>query len=221
MKLKQFLKDTPRIPLAALIFFLATYFLWNVGVIPRPTVVLTFLENLYSNFGLVGLVIATFLEGVVYLGLYFPGSTIIAVSVFLSDGSFITLLTISIVVAATLTVTSIINYWLGRYFMFRKPSKLLKQSKKATKGLFASMLHPNLLAFYFFNAGLKKHNFGKVLYVPLVMVPYGLIFASLLASLSYYVKKGIESPYVMVGLILIWIIIAYRVKRKENEINIP
>lgn len=223
MNLRKLYKEIPKSPLAALIFYIVTYILWNINIIPRPVVVLTFLENLYSNVGLIGLFIATFLEGIVYLGLYFPGATIIAISVFLSDGKFITLLIISIVVAITLTITSIINYWLGKHIVSRKleEDRLLKRSRKATKGLFLSMLHPNSLAFYFFHAGLKKQNLGKILYVPIVMVPYGLAFAFMLSYISSYVKKGVESPYVMISFILIWLIIAYIVgRRKRKKINI-
>jgi membrane protein YqaA with SNARE-associated domain len=229
MNLRKFYKEIPKVPLGALIFYLATYLLWQINVIPAPSQVLVFLESLYSKYGLFGLSIATFLEGTVYLGLYFPGSVIIALSVFLSNGSFISLLTISIVVAITLTIASIVNYWLGRYIVSKEEAKkesLLKKSRKASKGLFVSMLHPNLLAFYFFNAGLEKQRFGKIIYVPIIMIPYGFLLAYLLYPLAKPFMENIDSPYLIGSLISIWLIVAFisehkRKRRKHKEYNLP
>ena len=172
----------PILPLAALLFYIATIILWKLKVIPDPKEILDFLEILYGKYGYFGLTIATFLEGIAYLGLYFPGSLIIALAVFLSGGSALELLTISVIVAATLTVTAVINYFLGGYISsknFWEKKELMKESETFSKGLFVSMLHPNLLAFFFFNEGLERRNFKKIAYVPIFMIPYGFLFALL------------------------------------------
>ena len=143
-----FVKSLPKLPLSALVFYFLLIGLWKLGHIPSPVGILRILENLYVNYGLAGMVFATFLEGIVYLGLYFPGSFIIALAVFLSNGSFNALLNISILVTATLTLTSLINYWLGRYVVSKdaKEEVLLVKSRALTRGLVLSVLHPNLLA---------------------------------------------------------------------------
>lgn len=220
MNLRKFYKEIPKVPLGALIFYLITYFLWQINIIPAPSQALVFLENLYGKYGLFGLSIATVLEGTVYLGLYFPGSVIIALSVFLSNGSFISLFTISIVVAITLTITSIVNYWLGRYIVSKEEAKkesLLKKSKKASKGLIVSMLHPNLLAFYFFNAGLERQKFEKIIYVPIIMIPYGFLLAYLLYPLAKPFMENIDSPYLIGSLISFWLIIAFFTEHRRKH----
>ena len=138
-----FVKSLPKLPLSALVFYFLLIGLWKLGHIPSPVGILRILENLYVNYGLAGMVFATFLEGIVYLGLYF-----IALAVFLSNGSFNALLNISILVTATLTLTSLINYWLGRYVVSKdaKEEVLLVKSRALTRGLVLSVLHPNLLA---------------------------------------------------------------------------
>jgi len=60
----------PWLPLSALIFYLTAVVLWTINLIPPPTEIFIFLENLYNDYGLIGLFIASFLEGIVYLGLY-------------------------------------------------------------------------------------------------------------------------------------------------------
>ena len=78
-------KNIPKLPLTALIFYLVVFLLWNIKLIPPPIEVLSFLENLVDTYGFIGLAMASFLEGIVYLGLYFPGSVIIAITVIFSD----------------------------------------------------------------------------------------------------------------------------------------
>jgi membrane protein YqaA with SNARE-associated domain len=205
----------PWLPISALIFYLTAVILWSIKIIPSPVEIISFLENLYNNYGLIGLSIATFLEGIVYLGLYFPGSFIILLSVILSDGTFVSLFKISIVVSLTLTLTSIINYWLGRHMRIKSFDEELPSSKN-TKGLVLSSIHPNLLAFYFFDQGLEKKSFFKILYVPFVMLVIGLIYSYLIYSLRFILRNQIEKPYLMIGLIFIWFIVAFIFENKRR-----
>jgi len=213
----KFLKKIPLLPLSALIFYITAFILWSVNIIPPPTEIFLFLENLYATYGLVGLFIASFLEGIVYLGLYFPGSFIIALAVFLSDGTFISLISISIVVALALTLTSLINYVLGRHIVSRKTKKHeIHKTNVASKGLFLSMLHPNSLAFYFFNTGIEKQSLIRILFVPIIMIPYGLLFAYALFFLKSPLRKAVENPYVMITAILIWFAVAFILEHKRK-----
>lgn len=214
MKFRKILKEIPILPTSALIFYLIVVLLWKVNLIPPPIEIVNFLESLYNRFGLFGLSIASFLEGIVYLGLYFPGSFIIALAVFLSDGKFLSLISISLVVAITLTITSFINYFLGKRISMKKRN--LETHKKLSKGLFFSMLHPNILAFYFFNAGLERKSLWKVAYVPVIMIPYGFLIAYLLSTLSSFAKQKMEEPWIFFTLIVLWIIIAFIIEHKRK-----
>ncbi len=219
--LKQFFQKIPKLPLSALIFYVSVVTLWNLGYIPSPSNILLFLESLYTSYGLIGLFSASFLEGIVYLGLYFPGSFIVALAVILSDGTFKSLFSISLVVAIALTITSLINYTLGRKVLANKLNKELPAEKKPvfSKGLLLSMLHPNVLAFYFFNSGIKKQNFLKVFFVPLIMIPYGLALGYLLYSMKGLLRMAIESPYIMISAIVLWILLAFFLQRKKPLVS--
>jgi hypothetical protein len=204
------------LPISALIFYICVFILWKLSFIPSPSGIFIFLENLYNNYGLFGLFIASFLEGIVYFGLYFPGSFIIILSVILSNGSFISLFLISLVVAGALTLTSIINYILGKNIV-RGKKIILGNRKILSKGLFISMLYPNSLAFYFFHSGIKGDSFWKVFLVPFGMIPYGLFLGYLFYSIKESVRQAIESPYIMISLILIWLVIDFIVSRKNKQ----
>ena len=217
--IKKIFQKIPKLPLSALIFYVSIITLWKLGFIPSPSNILIFLENLYNSYGLTGLFIASFLEGIVYFGLYFPGSFVIALAVILSDGSFASLLSISLVVAFALTITALINYSLGKKIIANRIDReiLLKEKKVLSKGLFISMLHPNALAFYFFNSGIKKQNFLKILFVPLILTPYGLALGYFLYIIKEPLKRAIESPYIMITVILIWILLAFIIEYRNNK----
>lgn len=212
----------PILPLSALIFYLLLIVLWKFNLIPSPKELLEILENFYQHYGLLGLIVATFLEGTAYIGLYVPGAFIIALTVFLSNKSFISLITISLIVSITLTLTSFVNYYFGKHLAsksFRNKKDIVKESEMLSRGFVVSMLHPNLLAFYFFNAGLEKRNFNQILYVPFFMFPYGLFVAYLLSVFSNPIRHGLESPTLMLTIIIIWFVAAFLKENKKRIIQ--
>ena len=214
------IKKIPVLPLSALIFYIIVIILWNLNLIPEPQEIIIFLEDLHREYGYLSLVVATFAEGIAYLCLYVPGAFIIALTVFFSENSFMSLLTISSIVTIVLTVTSFINYFLGRYVATRKFSlekEFVKESEMLSAGFLLSMLHPNMLAFYFFNAGLERMNLKKVLFVPLFMIPYGMVIAYGLSSLSIYVKPKLENPSFLLVMVLLWFLVAYLVNSKSRK----
>ena len=212
----------PILPLSALIFYLLLVALWNFNLIPSPKELLEILENFYQHYGLLGLIVATFLEGTAYVCLYVPGSFIIALTVFFSNKSFISLIIISLIVSVTLTMTSFINYYFGKYLAsksFRNKKDIVKESEMLSRGFVVSMLHPNLLAFYFLNAGLEKRNFNQILYVPLFMFPYGIIVAYILLIFSDSIRQGLESPTLMLTIIIIWFVAVFLKENKKRIIQ--
>jgi membrane protein DedA with SNARE-associated domain len=216
--MKRYWKKIPKLPFSALLFYLTVVVLWNLRIIPSPSEIVLYLEQLYLRYGYLGLFIATFFESIAYLGLYIPGSFIIALTVFFSDKTFPTLLTITVIVTVTLTITAVINYLIGRFIATdtKVDIKKLEKAEFINTGLFVSMLHPNLLSFYFFNAGLEQHNFKKIIIVPIFILPYGYLIAYLLARFSVAVKQRLESPSFLFSLILLWLVIAFVVNHRKK-----
>lgn len=212
----------PILPLSALAFYLMLVILWNLNIIPAPKELIEILEGLYRQYGYVGLIAATLLEGISYVCLYIPGSFIIALTVFFSDNSLLSLVTISAIVSATLTVAAFINYHLGKYLSSRNfwdKKDLVKESEMLSRGFVISMLHPNFLAFYFLNSGLEKRNFKQILYVPLFMFPYGLLVAYILSIFSVPIRHGLESPALLMTVLTIWLVIAFLKENKKYARN--
>ncbi len=216
--MKKVLGRIPILPLSAIIFYACVLILWSLNLIPSSGEIIGFLGGLYEGYGLIGLFIAAFLEGLVYFGLYFAGSLIILVIVLFSDGKFLNLLNISLIVALALTITSIINYTLGRHIISKpKETKQIKKKRTNAKGLFLSALHPNALAFYFFNLGLKKKEFWQIILVPAIMIPYGFLIAYLIYLTKPFIERNFENPYILITVLLVWFIIAFILKEKSQK----
>jgi membrane protein YqaA with SNARE-associated domain len=214
------MKKIPIFPLSVLGFYIILMVLWNLHIIPSSHELIQILENFYQDYGYLGLFLATLLEGTAYICLYFPGAFIIALTVFFSNQSFVSLLTISAIVAMTLMLSAFISYQFGRFIHSRKTKdgdEFVKETKTFSKGLVASMIHPNFLAFYFFKAGLEKQNMKQILFVPLLMFPYGLLIAYILSVFSTPLRQGLERPSLMFFVIIAWVLISYWKENKNHE----
>jgi len=93
----------------------------------------------------------------------------------------------------------------------------MSTDERAKKGLFFSMIHPNILAFYFFNEGIEKRGLWKIVFVPLIMTPYGLFLAYLLYFFSDFAKQRFESPLFLLILIIMWLTIAFIIDHKRKK----
>lgn len=214
-KIKQIFKIIPWFPLSGLIFYFMIWALWSLGIIPPPVEIVPFLESLYNRLGLFGIFLTSFLEGIAYIGLYVPGTTIIFLAIVFSDGSFLSLVYISLTITLSLTLVSILNYVWGKFFA----SKKQRESKKegVEKNIFLSIIHPNLLAFYFFHRGLKKKDFWKVFLFPLIIFPYAFIIAYIVSFSSEFVKDSVVgNPYVFLLCLVVWLMTATVLENKKD-----
>lgn len=213
--MKKFIERIPLLPLSAIIFYLASLILFYLGAIPPPAEIISFLENLYNNYGLFALFVAAFFESLVYVGLYFAGSFIMLFIVLFSDGKFLTLFSISLVITLAILLASIINYAFGKNVIFKAKGKdEIKGKRGVSKGLLFSCLHPNALAFYFFNLGLKKEGLWKLFFVPFITIPYIFLLSYFIYLAKPFFERNAESPLMLVVL-LIWFTIAFILKNKK------
>lgn len=212
MSKKDIFKSIPYLPLSAVIFVIIVEFLSYAQILPPPEYILYLLEQVYHKFGLPGVFIASFLEGLVYLGLYFPGSMVIVLSLFVSGGEKIELLKIALVVALAFTITSILNYIFGRTTSRKKETK-----KTSYKFLFFSMLHPHFISFYFFNEGLQKNKPFKILIVPLFITTYIFLMANILYPIGALATETLGDPFALIGLMSAWFFGAFLIRLKKIE----
>ena len=219
MKFDKIIDSIPFLPLSAIIFYFLVVIFVQIGIFPQPDEAIKILENLYSSYGLIGLFVAAFFEGLIYFGLYFAGSFIILFVILFSDGKFISFFNISVVVALALTLVSLVNYTLGRYITSKdlREEKEIEKERKISSGLILSALHPNSLAFYFFNLGLKKESSWKIIFVPFIMVPYGFLLGYLFYQIKPILTRGSENPYILLIALILWFIVAFITKNRIKK----
>jgi len=219
MSWKKITSSIPMYPLSAILFYLGIVLLWNIHVIPPPSGLIPFLRGLYDSYGLVGIFIASFLEGLAYFGLYFPGTTIIFLGFIFAEGNFYSLMYLVITIVLAITVDSIVNYWAGRYFRYKNTHERFKE-QGVEKSLFIAVIHPNLLAFYFFHRGLKKEPFSRVLLVPVILIVYGVVIAALVSTFSSFVQNDVVgNPYVIFMALTLWFTVSLVFQHKKSFMN--
>ncbi len=205
----------PFLPLSVLIFISIVIILWKLNIIPPPEEIFTFLENLYKDVGLFGLFIAAFLEGIVYIGHYFPGMSIIFISIIVSNEQFSNIVLIIFVTTIAITLSSVVNYGAGR--LIAKKRNIKEKEGELEKTLLVAALHPAFLSLYFLHSGLKKKNFWNFLYVPILVFPYGIIIAYILYNFSGFAKTQLFlNDFFFFYIFLAWFLLELFFRNKED-----
>lgn len=206
----------PWFPITALIFFAAMYLLGSLNIIPTTSQLLDSYESFFILKGYLGLFIIVALEGLVYLGLYSPGSSLLVYSVIYSETLPIPFFLISLTAGLALTLTSIINYGLGR--IIGNKQTIIQQpffdKKLSDKGLFWSCLHPNILAFYFFNEGMGQKPLQKLWQVPIIATAVGFFYTLIFYLFSSLIGYRLERVPIMLLILIIWLTVRWREENK-------
>jgi len=118
--------------------------------------------------------------------------------------------------ALALTLTSLINYFLGR--VIGKKHTIIQQpffdQKLSNKGLFWSCVHPNILAFYFFNEGLGQRPLKKLWQLPIIATGVGFFYTLIFYLFSSLIGYQLEKIPIMLLILIVWLIIRWREENK-------
>jgi len=211
MKLK-----IPWFSFSTVVFLLIIIFMSDYNLIPSPIELFNILEHLYQVVGFPGLFVASFLEGLAYVGLYFPGGTFIFISIVLTENSIISILTVALIVTAGITLSSFVNYGIGRH-LGKNKIKTSSLRKKGGKYFYLAALNPSTLGIYFLYQGYKRKNFHQLFYVPLFLLPYGFLLAYIFKTSATYLKENVLSEWsIFLTVFVIWFIVELVLKNKES-----
>ncbi|GLP95761.1 DedA family protein [Paraferrimonas sedimenticola] len=158
------------------------------------------------------------LESIVYVGFYFPGQffAVLLVIAMQPGAGGVAALTLAMVAAAT--IGSCINYGIG-YRLGRASSPEQPQTK--LRHLLLAMIHINALAFFMLNRGVNRANPKVVLLAGLLNLPYYLALIAATSLMSEQVGRLAENTYMLLGLILVWLVVAlgldYKRARADNQ----
>lgn len=225
------------IPLSVFVTFVSMFFIWNIFELPSSEIIIKHLNQWFNAYGLIVILISSFIEGIILLGGYFPGVFIIFVSVVTADSIQEALLRISICTIG-LVFGHIVNYALGKYGWHKILVRFgLKNSinemqkkllKKETSAIFASYWLPKVGALTDTAAGILGMPFKKFV---LSSVFASIFWNFLVGIIVYFIGEkalvmvtsggGLELT-IQITVVLVWIIILFIfdfLKRKKYTIK--
>ncbi|MFH1326712.1 MAG: hypothetical protein ABIH59_01130 [archaeon] len=218
-KKKSFKKVIPWLPFSVLAFYIFIMILWDYAVIPSPEAIVSFLEMVIEKIGILGIFLVAFLEGLVFIGHQFPGSSILIISLIIPNLTLSLLASIAAAITLAFTLSSIVNYYAGSIFSSRMKNKP-KKERTTPKTLFLSIVHPVFLSIYFFQRGIEKKGIRQVMYVPILVFPYILLFALIIYFFSDFIREKLLKEELFFLFIFIGWFIFELILRNKKEIKI-
>ncbi len=161
------------IPVTVLVLlYCIRYTLEWFGVPADPDILIAVLKEWIQTYGFAVSIIGAFIEGLLLVGWYFPGSFIIFLTVILA-GSIPNTIVAVLVVSLGMYCAYIINYLLGKYGWYTLLAKFglepavndAKQrlEKYGTRAIFFSFWNPGLASFTATAAGVIRYSFARFL----------------------------------------------------------
>jgi len=152
--------------------------------------IIEFLSVNFRDFGAIILLLSSLIEGLVVVGLYFPGSTIILLGATLAGAGVLPLWSVILWTTLGLIIPYLINYWLGlkggEKFLekigFKGSEKLRTHIEKSNLSYLWVTFHPNIAAVAAVIMGVLKVDIKKAL-IGLVL---GQFFWSTFWGLCFY-----------------------------------
>ena len=200
--MKRYLAALPLFPLSVIIFFSLLVFLEHLGVVPSYNAIMAYFSTLYTQYGYWALGMATFLETLAYFGLYFPGAAVILLSVILSLGSVSEFLVISIIVAGASSAGALVSYLSGRRLSVLSANEHPREVSPSW--FLINHWNLNAVGLWFFKQGYDgRALFPWILYSPLIIIPYGMLWCYILFLFSRQFVT--ESWTAVFFILLVWL----------------
>jgi membrane protein DedA with SNARE-associated domain len=175
------------------LFFVA----WRMLHLPPHNEIILILKEYLGEYGLLLLFISALVEGALLLGFYYPGGTVIFLSVILAGKDVIRVSEVVLVASAALLAGYSFDYMAGRYGWYRIFARLglgnavekgrKRVEKHLAKAVVLSYWDPNLASFTATGAGILKIPYGRFALVSILPL---LIWNIFWATLIYFVGQA-------------------------------
>jgi membrane-associated protein len=216
---------------ALAVFFTIMIFVREPLGLPGVDTVAGIAEGFFERYGLIALYVSAVIESLFMISFYFPGSLVVVVAILVSDRSIPALGAIVLIGWASILTATVINYWLGKEGFYRLLLKLGSEEtisemqawleKRGRWAIFASAVHPNILAITNICMGIARAGLLRTLL---------LSFAAILFWIPvqvYILGFVLPDPKESTAL-LQWIIVAgliawgvRAVRKNEREVHLP
>ena len=193
---------------------------------PDPSEVVATTRFLFDQYGLFVLIPAAFLEGIFMISIYFPGSLVVVIAIFLSNKSPEALLSIGFFSWIGFSAALPLNYYLGREGFYRALLALGRKDtvermqawldRRGKWALFLSAFHPNILAVAMVCMGIAHEGMKKSVSIGATsMFPWLILVIGVLGIVTDEIDvTDRNQAWYFVGLLLFWgLILVLKEKR--------
>lgn len=181
-------------PIIFLISIIVLFAVWNLLNLPSNSELVEASRYYFSNYGYPVLFLSAIIESIPIINIYYPGSSIILLAAAMSKDGTTNLWGVVFVVAAGIFITYIINFFVGKYGLYRIFIRFgLKGSidstkhsleKHGDKWLWLTYAHPNFGALTSLTCGIIKYPFKKFLIYTLLATVGWCIFWGIVSYLG-------------------------------------
>ncbi|OGG43203.1 hypothetical protein A2841_03485 [Candidatus Kaiserbacteria bacterium RIFCSPHIGHO2_01_FULL_48_10] len=206
-------------PLFCLSVVLVLYAAWFLFDLPPKDELIEIVKEYLARYGYPLVFVGSFLEALLLIGWYFPGSLIIFLSVILASSPFSAAVSVFFVTLGLYSGYGV-NFLLGKYGWYRLllafgirrqlDEAQIKLSKYGIRAIFASYWNPGLASFISTAAGILQYPVKKFLIFSLIAVSlWDIFWGTLVYSMGERALYTFLSlPFVFVA-VVIWILVRY------------
>jgi membrane protein DedA with SNARE-associated domain len=229
MSIKSFLRIAGA-PIVVLGILVNLYIAWNVFDLPSKEALISVARDYFATYGYYFAFVSAFIEGLLFINWYFPGSFIVFLSVIIAGEGELNIFLVLSVVVLGFFLASLVDYLVGKYGWYRLFLKLglsepIEKSKEKLlkRGpwiLLAMYWHPNFGAISATAAGILMIPFRKFL----IYCATALIFwDSFWGTLVYFLgPKALRLMDIRLGIVLIavWVICLFMQAKRRVESSV-
>jgi membrane protein DedA with SNARE-associated domain len=219
-------------PFSLCFFLLLFAALYRILNLPSPTELIIILEKLFSSYGFWIVFFCALIEGIFIIGLYFPGSLAIAISVLILGKTPLDLFFIGIISYFAFMISNILNYYLGKYGYYRlllfigkkdtidKMQKVM--GKYGNRTFYITGALPNFFAVTSVCAGISNLSIYRTLYLQATALFFWIFVWVIVGSLivnHINLQDENQSFYIIIMVFLwgVYLIIKDYIKKKKIE----
>ncbi len=217
-------------PLGLLGFFAVLYAIWILLDLPPEETIRRTAKNFLDRYGVVTVLVSAFLEGLLLIGWYFPGTLVIIAALVLTEGDLLRLAQVGAAAAAGLFAAYLVNFLVGRYgwyrlflaFGLREPLENAQRrlTRHGPSAIFMTYWQPNLSSVVSTAAGILQFSFGRFVAYSL---PATALWTAFWSGLIYFLGSAALSlagfRFIFLALV-IWIVLRlllhWTKRRKED-----
>jgi len=207
-------------PFLYAIGFVLLLALAKLGLIPSSDQIFSWILGQFESHGLLLVGVAAFIEGLVLVNFYFPGSAVIVLGVASAKGDPARATELVTVVIAAFFVAAQVNYYGGLFGVRRLVLRLggkrwIERAEKwyARAGGYlvaASYLHPNLGAFVAVACGNARFSWRKFLIISAISITaWNSMWGVLTYSSGRVIREAATNPYLLLTAFLVWTLVSF------------